>query len=212
MVDLPSFRFPELVGCRVRGSRAHVSESFLRSQQQQEPGDEYAGHEGEWRAFKAKLLSRTVGPRTRAVAAINDHEPEKPLSDLPPLLARHLASRQRNPWRGAILQSELRYNQLSHAPARLPGAQQPFPFGSQQQQHQHQQHGVFSAASHFRRPAAPDVMPPDEAFEMLQRSVADARRQRMTAPVWLHGKAYPVDATLMSGGAHRGGHSLSARY
>ena len=205
-MGVPSYRFPELVDCRVRGSAVHVGESFWRSQQQ-ELGDEYAGHEGEWRAFKAKLSSRTVGPRTRAVAAKRHYEPDKPHSELPPLLARHLASRQRDPWRQKCLQSELKYNELSGG--RLPGAQPAQPGGPHH--HQQQQHGNFSGATFFRRPVPPNVLPPDEAFEMLHDDVAQARRRRVTAPVWLHGKAYPVDDTLSAGGAHRGGHALSAR-
>ena len=123
-MQVPPFRFPEIATPRVmHGTRTVLNEQFYSDRERRPQGlDEhgiYAGHEDEWRKFKLGLSARTVGPRLRAVAALNDFQPEAPSRELPPLLARRLRERQANPWREANLRDELRYNRIQETP-RIP--------------------------------------------------------------------------------------------
>lgn len=194
-MQVPPFRFPEIATPRVmHGTRTVLNEQFYSDRERRPQGlDEhgiYAGHEDEWRKFKLGLSARTVGPRLRAVAALNDFQPEAPSRELPPLLARRLRERQANPWREANLRDELRYNRIQETPripanpqarasvlARAPSQAQDL---SQLQPHEQQQmpfHAQFFSAS-YPMPASglhaqyPDILPPERAYELLLPSAA----------------------------------------
>lgn len=194
----PVLPFPDLVSPRVIGSRAVVSDIFSPTGARGDQGidNEYAGEEGNWRAFKQRLTSQTTGPRVRAVLDKAPFEPEAALPKLPPLLAKRRQRNRTRPWREAPLQRELSYNQVNlTAPARLPALSQAQP-----------EHGSrFMTAAHFRQPAPPDVLPPDEAFRLLLEDKAAARRQRIPEPVWMHGRAYRMDDMHQREESVRGG-------
>lgn len=208
MVGLPPFRFPDLATPHVYGTRAFVNERFSPRHPGGPKLDEfglYSGNEDEWRSFKSKLSSRTIGARQRAVAgaAISTLEAEAPARELPPLLARRRRERQKRPWREESLRHELRYNQIEESAATSLHASA---FRQAQQPQQEHSHAQYSAASHYPMPAYPDALPPDEAYEVLRRDVAASCLRHVPGPIWLHGKAYPMDGPeLTACGAHRGG-------